>query len=401
MRAISDLDPGFRLSDPYATAEVTIRDLFSHRSGLAGDAGNDLEGLGYSREEILRRVRFLKPVGGFRSVYSYSNFGLTEGAIAAAKAAGMAWEDVAEARLFKPLGMTSTSARHADFVTRANRASLHVFIDGGWQPAVKRDPDAQSPAGGVSTSARDLTAWLRLELGNGSFNGTELIKPEALAETHRPVIANGENPLTGQPTYYGLGWVTYTDAYGLHWRHSGAFSVGARSTADMLPAEHLGIVVLANAFPSGVPEGVADSFFDHVFEGRSTADWVGKWNGVFDAIYGSKVVEAAVAEFAHVPPTPSAALPLADYAGTYASDYLGQAVVSEKDGGLVLALGPKGIKSFPLTHFDRDIFLYYPAAETPTLPVPVQFTIGPDNKATGVSVGGFADSDQGPLKRVN
>src|SRR5437588_514926 len=83
--------PGLRLHDAYPSQEVTIRDLFAHRSGLWGDAGNDLEALGFDRDEILKRLRFLKPASSFRSAYAYSNFGLTEGAAAAAKAAGMSW----------------------------------------------------------------------------------------------------------------------------------------------------------------------------------------------------------------------------------------------------------------------------------------------------------------------
>jgi CubicO group peptidase (beta-lactamase class C family) len=80
---ISVFDPGFQLHDPYPTQQVTVR-VFVHRSGLSGNAGNDLEGLGFSRDEILSRLRYLKPTSSFRAGYAYSNFGLTEGAVAAA-----------------------------------------------------------------------------------------------------------------------------------------------------------------------------------------------------------------------------------------------------------------------------------------------------------------------------
>ena len=147
--------PGFRLAEAYPTAHVTIGDLFAHRSGLSGNAGNDLEALGFGRDEILRRLRYLKPASSFRSTYAYSNFGLTQGAVAAAKAAGLSWEDAAEAKLYRRLGMASTSSRHSDFLARNNRASLHVRIDGRWTALARRDPDGQSPAGGASSTARD------------------------------------------------------------------------------------------------------------------------------------------------------------------------------------------------------------------------------------------------------
>jgi CubicO group peptidase (beta-lactamase class C family) len=84
---IADIDPTFQLSEAYPTAQVTLRDLFAHRSGLPGNAGNELEQLGYDRDTILQRLRLVKPESSFCSKHSYSNFGLTEGAVAAARAA--------------------------------------------------------------------------------------------------------------------------------------------------------------------------------------------------------------------------------------------------------------------------------------------------------------------------
>ena len=103
---IADIGPGFQLHDPYATAEVTVADLFAHRSGLPGAAGDELEEIGYDRAEVLRRLRFAPRSSSFRAGYSYSNSGLTEGAVAAARAATTTWEDAAEQKLFRPLGIT-------------------------------------------------------------------------------------------------------------------------------------------------------------------------------------------------------------------------------------------------------------------------------------------------------
>ena len=66
---LADIDAGFHLHEDYPTAEVTVRDLFAHRSGLSGNAGNDLEGLGFSRDDILQRLHYLKPTSSFRSAY--------------------------------------------------------------------------------------------------------------------------------------------------------------------------------------------------------------------------------------------------------------------------------------------------------------------------------------------
>ena len=123
-------DPGFQMDNPYVTSMVTLRDMFSHRSGLPDHGGDLLEDLGFDRATILYRLRYLPTDDNFRSVYAYTNFGLTEAAIAAAKATGKAWEDLADQRLYQRLGMKQTSSRFADYEAASNRALIHVELNG-------------------------------------------------------------------------------------------------------------------------------------------------------------------------------------------------------------------------------------------------------------------------------
>ena len=137
----------------------------------------------------------------------------------------------------------------------------------------------------MSSNARDLAQWMRLELGNGKYDGVQLIKEEAIAPTHEPLFSRGKNPVTGSAGFYGRGWNIDFGRYGTVWGHAGAFSQGARTLVSLLPSEQLGIVVLANAFPTGVPEGLADSFFDLVFTGAPTEDWTAKWNALYTSMF--------------------------------------------------------------------------------------------------------------------
>jgi CubicO group peptidase (beta-lactamase class C family) len=395
---IADLDPTFRLSDAYPTSVLTVEDLFNHRSGLPGLAGNELEDLGFDQAEILRRLR-LVPLDGFRSHYSYSNFGITEGAVAVAKSVGASWPDLAERKLYRPLGMNSTSSRYADFVAHEDRATLHAQFDGKWTALAKREPDAQSPAAGVSSTARDLTQWLKLEINNGRFDGRQLIAEDALAATHRPLIDRGLNPVTGAHAFYGLGWNVEFGKHGLNWGHAGAFSMGARTLVSILPDEQLGIVILANAFPSGLPEGLADSFFDQVLDGKVSKDWTKEWDAVFAGLFGP-AIEASKARFAKPPQPDSPALPLSAYAGRFSNDYFGTALITEEDGKLVLGLGPEGKRRFPLIPFERDLFLQHPAEEMPDFQSTVTFAIGSDGKAATVQIESLDDLGFGTFKRA-
>ncbi|MGA0561194.1 serine hydrolase [Ancylobacter sp. VNQ12] len=395
---IAALDPGFQLQGAYPTQQLTVRDLFAHRSGLPGDAGNELEALGYDRATILDRLRLVPPSSSFRAGYSYSNFGLTEGAVAAAKPTGKPWEQVAEDELYRPLGMASTSSRHADFLARTNRAALHIGGAGKWAAKLTRAPDAQAPAGGVSSSARDLAQWLRLELANGVFDGKRLIAEEALAATHQPLMNRGRNPVTGDASFYGLGWNVEFGRHGLSWGHAGAFSVGARTLVTIYPEAGIGLVVLANAFPTGVPEGLASSFFDLVFDGRVDKEWIAPWNAAFEGMFAPAV---AAAKARYAPPAGGVlpAAPLQAYEGRYANAYLGAAEVAVVGSGLELRLGSGGATRFPLSHFNRDAFTYIPAAELPDLPSGISFTLGPDGRASALTIEDLDGFGLGTLAR--
>lgn len=396
---IADIDPEFQLSEAYPSMQVTVRDLFAHRSGLPGDAGNELEALGFSRDQILHQLRLVKPSSSFRADYSYSNFGITEGAVAAAGAAGLGWEEAADEKLFGPLGMTSSSYRYADLLEHENRAALHVRYEDEWRTLSKRMPDAQAPAGGASSSVRDLAQWMRLVLANGKFNGEQLIDEAAIAETHVPVIYRGKTPFTGQPSFYGLGWNVQQSSHGVVWGHAGAFSNGTRTVVNLLPSEELGIVVLSNAFPTGVPEAVADTFFDLVFEGTPSRDWLEPWSKLYASLF-DPAIEASRATYGTPPVEAAPAMALSAYVGTYANDYLGEAIIAEDGGGLVLKLGPGGVSQFPLKHFDRDLFVYRPFDEMPDMRVAATFQIGPDGSAVEITLEDLDNLGMGTLKRV-
>jgi CubicO group peptidase (beta-lactamase class C family) len=393
---VIDHDDGFRLCDPWVTREVTFRDLLCHRSGLPAHAGDLLEDLGYERAEVLRRLRYLKPASSFRSRHAYTNFAFTEAGVAGARAAGKAWEELSADKLYRPLGMKSTSSRFADYAAAKNRAVLHVRVEGKWAAKYVRDPDAQSPAGGVSSTARDLAQWVRLQLAAGKYEGKQLISADALGETHRPQIVSRppENPATDRAGYYGLGWnVNYEDEGRVRLGHSGGFELGAATVVSLLPSERLGVIVLTNAAPIGVAEGTSASCFDLVLNGKVEKDWV----KVFAELLTAPT--DATKDYSKPPTKKSPPLPPEAYVGSYRNDYFGEVEVVENEGALQLRMGPKRA-AFPLRHWDRDVFTYEPAGEMASGLSGVVFRIGPDRRATAVAVENLAVEDPGTFTRV-
>lgn len=356
---VTSLLPGFALGDDYVTRNVTVADFYSHRSGLPGaSAGNDLEWSGRDQATILERLRYL-PLAPFRATYSYSNFGMTVGGLAAASAYGAPFAQMADELLFGPAGMTSTSFRHDDLAGRSDVAKLHVRVDGKFVTGFERNPDAQAPAGGVTSNVNDLNRWMLLNLDDGRLEGRDVIDAAALAETKRSHInrrpqAEADEAADG----YGLGWEvgqSVVDSALLEWGHTGEFTVGASTAVRLYPELGLGIVVLTNAQPVGATQAIASNYLDTLLNGRPTRDWTALWTG---ALAGLLEPPPRVA-----PENPEPPLDDAVYAGTYSNDYAGEVIVRQGAAGLEIAFGPDGRKVLALEHLDGNRFTFVDTPE--------------------------------------
>lgn len=355
---VSEHNKDFSLNDPYVTQNATFADLLSHRSGLRTAAGDLLEDLGFDRDYILAHLN-QQPLDTFRSSYNYSNFGFTAGGHAAALAMGMSWEDLADQILFRPLGMTSTSYRYSDYEKAADRAIIHVPVgDTEWAPKFRRVADSEAPAGGASSSVRDLAQWLRLQLGQGTYEGQPVIDPDALQTTYVPHAVSGPaRAPAARSRFYGLGWNVSTDDQGrVQLGHSGAFNLGAATAVSMLPGEQLAIVVLTNGRPQGIPEAITAGFLDAAQHGKPTVDWLTFTAGAFRQIDEAEKPEK---DYTQVPANPAPPGTNSTYTGTYNNPYYGPLVVFEEDGKLAMRMGPpESPTTFPLTHYDGGTFSF-------------------------------------------
>lgn len=359
---VATLLPSFALADPWVTKTVTVGDLYAHRSGLPDHAGDMLEDLGYGRAEIIRRLRLLT-LAPFRASYAYTNFGLTAGAEAVAVKSGRDWASLSEEAIYRPLGMTRTSSRFADFTGRENRAVNHVRIGEVYQARTQREPDAQSPAGGVSSSANDMARWLAMVLSGGMADGKRIVASEALLEALRPqAFSSPPATASDRAGFYGYGIVVGDSPAGrVILSHSGAFALGAATSVQLIPSLDLGIVILSNAAPIGAVEALGAEFTDLAQFGTITRDWFTAYAGLLapmDKPFGSLVGKERPAS--PRPPANDAA-----YLGRYANAYFGEARIVRKDGGLALVIGRDGAKTYGLRHWDGDSFVFGLEAEDP------------------------------------
>ncbi|MBI4863731.1 MAG: serine hydrolase [Candidatus Riflebacteria bacterium] len=342
--------PAFQLADPVATREATIRDFLCHRSGLPGD-GTPTVVWGYSRSEIVRRLRFQKPGSHFRSVWTYSNLGLTVPDVVFKPASGKTWDEVVLERIFEPLGMRSSSTGLAGLRKMTNVATPHGVLQGQVGPVDYLDVDPHAPAGSICSNAVDMARWIRVQLGKGTFEGKRLWPPSITDEMFRPHMLQPppppQSPMadTGHFRSYGLCWGV-SDYYGLRLIKHGGATNGICSVVALLPDRSFGVVVLTNlAPPNMAPDVIAHRILDACL-GLRERDWLAELT-VF-------------ARNAPRPPDPrrvkgtKPSVPLAECVGIYEDELHGEISVGVEADRLVVRIGPKLVGK--LEHWHHDTF---------------------------------------------
>jgi CubicO group peptidase (beta-lactamase class C family) len=373
--------PGFQLYDPYATRELTIRDLLSHRSGLArGDLlwyGTDLD-----RSEILRRVRYLRPSWSFRSRFGYQNLMYLAAGEVAAHVDRKSWDDVIRDRILLPLGMTSSNTSIRPLASLRNVATPHALIDDTVRVIPWRNIDNIGPAGSINSNALDMAQWVRLQLGKGKFAGKQLISERQVDEMHTPttlIRRDGPWKLMAPASHvlaYGMGWFL-NDYSGRLVVHHGGNIDGMSSLVAMLPEEHFGFVILTNMNGSELPYVVAQRLYDLQLGTPQPKDWNAEYKKVMDKQQAESRAALKKREAERVSGTrPS--LPPSGYAGVYVDSLYGEVVVRETGGKLQLTRGPAFQGDLERWHYDTFRLTWAARNLGRTF---VTFRLGPSGKA--------------------
>jgi CubicO group peptidase (beta-lactamase class C family) len=383
--------PAFELYDPYVTRELTIRDLLSHRSGLATFGGDLLwYESEYSRDEILRRIRFLKPASSFRSRFGYQNILFMAAGEVVAKVSGKSWDEFVRERFFVPLAMTRTVSTHAYLLNITNVAMPHNEVDGKLRVIRYGKVDNIAAAGGIKSSVADMAQWLRLQLGRGTYEGKKLFSSTASREMWTPhTVFSGisEQAEKLNPTrhfnLYGLGWILGDYQGRLQVSHGGGLD-GMTSQVSLMPEEKLGVVVLTSS-ETPLSAILANKVLD-VFLGVPARDW----NAEFLARArenGANRDADRKREQSRVPQT-NPSLEQFAYTGTYSGEMYGDAKVTEENGKLVLRFVPSPYFVGDLEHWNFDTFRVK-WRDSIVYPFPrgfVTFTVNPQGKVDEMKI---------------
>ena len=355
---------GFEMYDPYGSHEMTIRDLLCHRSGMGLGEGDLLfwPHTTYTRDEIIYKLRFMKPASSFRSHYAYDNLLYIAAGQIIPAVTGKTWEEYIQEKILQPLGMKTSTLSNAVFKVGDDYAWPHSAVDGKLQAIDFVNLDNAAPAGAINSSVAEMAKWIQLQLNHGKYPGREdrlfserQSREMWTAQTLTPIGA-GDSPIAAlRPRFsaYALGW-GLRDYHGRKLvGHSGGVA-GFVTRVLLVPEENLGVVILTNAEEGGAFESILYHVLDSYF-GVPATDWTASFKAAKDqGEKEAKEILAAGDKGRAASSKPS--LQLEKYAGTYNDAWYGPVTIRQEGSGLVFAMGHTPNAVADLQHWQYDTF---------------------------------------------
>jgi len=354
------------LYDEWITRNTTIRDLLCHRLGLER-AQKIYYHRGYDQREIMRRMRYLKPVADFRTAFQYANQQYGVAGLLIEAVTGQSWDDFITARIFNALNMSRSSSGYDRLSDHKNLASPHAVLDEACPASVRflgeTSPVDQfkivhEPAGSIHTTANDLALWLQVLV----HNGAPLLQPATFNEITSPQIVmqdvlNSElAPLAylQPPTRfwtYGLGWWVM-DYHGEKVLMHGGQMPGYNSALAVFPQRKLAFAVMVNVHQTLAHAALFYAISDILLDTQGR-DWSAEFQVVAKG-YMEDVKKQVDEMRLNRDPGLLPSTGLDSFAGTFSSDLFGEATVTHTGDSLQLTYGAS---TAALEHWQGDTFL--------------------------------------------
>jgi CubicO group peptidase (beta-lactamase class C family) len=356
--------PQLEFPDVLATRELTVKDLLTHNTGL-GNADLLWTRGDLSRDEILRRVRFLTPAYSIRGGFVYQNIMYGAAGEVVARASGVSWEDFIRTRIFQPLGMTR-SYPTLDLMRAAHDANVsspHFKIRDTLRVIADEPADPIESAGAIWSTGGDMAKWMRFLLDSGRVHGTRLVSERSFRELFKPQVVGPPGGFYPTSRIIKPHWETYgfgffeEDYRGKFVAYHTGSLAGRTAIIGLIPDERMGVYVLGNVDHAEFRHALMYKTFD-LFAGTAETP-TRDWSAEFLKLYGDADKNAQAARTARdamrvMGTRPS--LSLEKYAGTYGHPAWGDLVVSMDTGGLRVAIGPGADNTGPLEHWNYDTF---------------------------------------------
>ncbi len=333
---LAQILPGARLAPGLDPSRITVRQLLTHTHGIGGDGPVSYRAA-YSGE--IDRAAMIAAISAHPAAqggtnYSYSNLGYNILSLALDSLAGRPWQDVLRERVFRPLGLSATSARVSELP--AGRLAMPYRTEPAGMarlPYAKQDANMQA-AGGMISSTGDLARFVIAMMDGGMLDGRRVFPADVVAEALR--IHARFSARTGEIERFGyaLGW-NYGMLNGdtlVH--HFGGFP-GFSASVSFMPAHRIGIVIGANGgFGNEVQDLVMRFGYALLTGNDSAANRYRRFVEQMPALAEQQRAAVAADRARRAARPQTTAAPLTAFVGRYADAAFGTLDVTLEDGRL-------------------------------------------------------------------
>ena len=389
---VVDYLPGFALYDPWVTAEFTVADLLTHRSGLEPFAGDLMlwpKPNDFTREDIIAGLRYFKGEREFRTEYAYDNLLYIVAGELVPAVTGQQWQDFVDERLLAPLGAERCFAGAIPAAAMQNLAAPHLLI-GDALHVVERnrasaEVDVAAAAGGVRCSLDGMLQWTALQLARGALpNGRRVFSEAQSRVMWRPqtILGVGREQYERDRTHfraYGLGW-RLADVHGYKQvSHTGSYT-GFRAQVTLIPELDLGVVVLLNASASAARAAISHGIVKP-YMGIDDVDWVEYFSDDDEPVAEPQEKPAEI-DFRNG----EVVGPLGRYAGTYRDPCFGDVRIEQRDEALWFVSAKSPRMQGRLWPYEDHTFYAYWTDRTLEADTWVRFVLDEDGAAAAIEV---------------
>jgi CubicO group peptidase (beta-lactamase class C family) len=244
--------PWWRVADPDASTQVTVRHLLYQVSGLSKATGNAYATSGDTHESALEdRVRALRdaelsqPVG---TTWQYSNANYWTLGMIVQAVSGQSYEAYIQQHIFDPLEMSNSYTSRAEAAQHGLPTGHRYWYGFPVASELPFDRGGLS-SGGLSASAQDMTSYLGLYLNHGRHGATALVSPAGAAELQRAGVSTGLDGVS-----YAMGW-DVGQVHGVPTVSHDGSGFDSHANVVLIPDRQWGVVVMENG------ENSPDEFF--------------------------------------------------------------------------------------------------------------------------------------------
>ncbi|WP_188067363.1 serine hydrolase [Brevibacillus brevis] len=250
---------------------LTLYDMLTYTSGFDLPDITTFTGPQYikqniSMDEFLSENNLPTVVRPPGEVYTYDNTGFLLAGYAVEKASGMSFDEYMDKKVFKPLGMTSSSVLLKPELLK--RMAAHYGPNGKPQPIEGLNPTV-APDGSILSTGEDMAKYMIMQLQNGKFNGKEIVNQKSMELMHSyQIFAEKDIPLTTVGGFENL----YRElANGQHVVFKGGNMPGHGSLIVLIPEQKIAFYMSYNN-ESEMRSDIFREFMDHYFPEKEKAE---------------------------------------------------------------------------------------------------------------------------------